>query len=341
MGNRRKPAPPSRARIAIVTTAAAGSALFASAGGAHAEPKPDLATVKAQVDGLNEEAEASTEKYNKFKESSERLRKEAAQLQDQVVAAQEKMSGLKERLSAVAADQYRTGNVDPTIALMLSADPDSYLSRASAQDFAASSQSDLLRLMQSQQRRLDQKRSEATAALAGLDAAEKALAAEKKQVQAKLGEASALLAKLSAADQAKVNAQDGTGRSSRSSARETYNGPATGAAAAALKFAYAQLGKPYEWGATGPSTFDCSGLTGAAWRAGGVSLPRVSQDQWNAGQRVSKANLQPGDLVFFYSDLHHVGIYIGGGKMIHAPRTGKNVEITPIEYMPYVGAVRP
>ncbi|MFD9127327.1 C40 family peptidase, partial [Kitasatospora sp. NPDC059571] len=90
-----------------------------------------------------------------------------------------------------------------------------------------------------------------------------------------------------------------------------------------------------------PGTFDCSGLTGAAWRAAGVSLPRVSQDQWNAGRHVARADLQPGDLVFFYSDLHHVGIYIGGGKMIHAPRTGKNIEITPIEYMPYVGAVRP
>ncbi|WP_431676685.1 NlpC/P60 family protein [Kitasatospora sp. KL5] len=339
MGTRRKPAPPSRARIAIVTTAAAGSALFASAGGAQAEPKADLATVKAQVDELNEQAEAATEKYNKFKEDQQRLQKEATQLQDQVAAAQEKMGGLKERLSAVAADQYRTGNVDPSVALMLSADPDNYLRRASAQDIAASSQSDLLRLLQDQQRRLDQRRAEASTVLAQLDQADRALAAEKKQVQSRLAEATRLLNTLSAADRAKVNAQDS--RSSRDSARETYTGPASGRAAAAVQFAYAQLGKPYEWGATGPGTFDCSGLTGAAWRAAGVSLPRVSQDQWNAGQRIAKSNLQPGDLVFFYSDLHHVGIYIGGGKMIHAPRTGKNIEITPIEYMPYVGAVRP
>ncbi|MBO1417483.1 C40 family peptidase, partial [Streptomyces sp. FH025] len=120
-------------------------------------------------------------------------------------------------------------------------------------------------------------------------------------------------------------------------------GPATGRAADAVKFAYAQLGKPYVWGATGPGSFDCSGLTGAAWKAAGVSLPRVSQDQWNAGQRISRADLQPGDLVFFYSDLHHVGIYIGDGKMIHAPRTGKNVEILPIDSMdgPFMGGTRP
>ncbi|WP_317633984.1 NlpC/P60 family protein, partial [Kitasatospora sp. DSM 101779] len=325
-------------RIALVTTAAAGSALLASAGGAHAEPKADLATVKAQVDDLNEQAEASTEKYNKFKEEQQRLRKDANQLQDQVAAAQEKMAGLRERLSAVAADEYRSGNVDPTVALMLSADPTNYLQRASAQDIAASSQADLLRLLQDQQRRLDQRRAEATAVLARLDETDRALAGEKKQVQAKLGEATRLLNTLSVADRDKVNAQDP--RSSRDSARETYTGPASGRAAAALQFAYAQIGKPYEWGATGPGSFDCSGLTGAAWRAGGVSLPRVSQDQWNAGQHVAKSDLQPGDLVFF-SNLQHVGIYIGGGKMIHAPRTGKNVEILPIDYMPYVGAVRP
>ncbi|MEV8098888.1 NlpC/P60 family protein [Kitasatospora sp. NPDC085879] len=339
MGTRRKPAQPGRTRMALLTTAAAGSALLGSAGGAQAEPTADLATVKAQVDDLNEQAEASTEKYNKFKEDQQRLQKDAAQLQDQVAAAQEKMTGLRERLSAVAADQYRSGNVDPTVALMLSADPSKYLQRASAQDIAASSQSDLLHLLQEQQRRLDQRRAEATTVLAQLDQADRALSAEKKQVQSRLSEATRLLNTLSAADRAKVNGQDP--RSSRASARETYTGPATGRAAAAVQFAYAQLGKPYEWGATGPGTFDCSGLTGGAWRAAGVSLPRVSQDQWNAGQHVSKANLQPGDLVFFYSDLHHVGIYIGGGKMIHAPRTGKNIEITPIEYMPYMGAVRP
>ncbi len=108
-----------------------------------------------------------------------------------------------------------------------------------------------------------------------------------------------------------------------------------------VQFAYSQLGKPYVWGATGPSGYDCSGLTGAAYRAAGVQLPRVSQSQWNAGSRIARADLQPGDLVFFYGDLHHVGLYIGDGRMIHAPRTGKNVEVLPIDAMPYVGAVRP
>ncbi|MGW4165136.1 C40 family peptidase, partial [Streptomyces sp. NPDC004788] len=114
----------------------------------------------------------------------------------------------------------------------------------------------------------------------------------------------------------------------------------TGRAAAAIAFAEAQLGKPYVWGATGPSAYDCSGLTQAAWRAAGVSLPRTTYTQINAGRRVSRSELAPGDLVFFYSGISHVGLYIGGGRMIHAPRPGAPVRIAPIDEMPFAGATR-
>ncbi|MEU3072499.1 C40 family peptidase, partial [Streptomyces laurentii] len=102
-----------------------------------------------------------------------------------------------------------------------------------------------------------------------------------------------------------------------------------------------QIGKPYVWGATGPSSYDCSGLTQAAWRAAGVTLPRTTWDQVKVGTRVATADLQPGDLVFFYDDISHVGIYIGGGKMIHAPKPGAYVREESIYYMPIYGSVRP
>jgi cell wall-associated NlpC family hydrolase len=108
-----------------------------------------------------------------------------------------------------------------------------------------------------------------------------------------------------------------------------------------LSFARAQIGKPYVWGATGPSSFDCSGLTQSAWRAAGVDLPRTTWDQVKVGQSVATADLLPGDLVFFYDDISHVGIYIGDGKMIHAPRPGANVREESIYYMPIHGSVRP
>ncbi|MBT2529583.1 C40 family peptidase [Streptomyces sp. ISL-99] len=108
-----------------------------------------------------------------------------------------------------------------------------------------------------------------------------------------------------------------------------------------LAFARAQIGKPYVWGAAGPSSYDCSGLTQGAWKAAGVALPRTTWDQVNVGTRVATDNLRPGDLVFFYDDISHVGIYIGGGKMIHAPKPGAYVREESVYYMPIYGSVRP
>ena len=100
----------------------------------------------------------------------------------------------------------------------------------------------------------------------------------------------------------------------------------------ALAFARSQIGKPYVWGATGPDSYDCSGLTQGAWKAAGVDIPRVTYDQVNAGTTVPLSNAQPGDLVFFYDDVTHVGIYIGNGMMIHAPKPGAYVREESIYY---------
>ncbi|MGW8949930.1 NlpC/P60 family protein [Streptomyces sp. NPDC055709] len=140
--------------------------------------------------------------------------------------------------------------------------------------------------------------------------------------------------------------QSGSGTGSDTgSGTGTGTGTAGGAYAAkaekVLSFARAQIGKPYVWGATGPSSFDCSGLTQAAWKAAGVDLPRTTWDQVKAGQSVATADLLPGDLVFFYDDISHVGIYIGDGKMIHAPKPGANVREESIYYMPIYGSIRP
>ncbi|MFJ8001015.1 NlpC/P60 family protein [Streptomyces sp. NPDC096310] len=112
-------------------------------------------------------------------------------------------------------------------------------------------------------------------------------------------------------------------------------------AAKVLAFAGAQIGKPYVWGASGPSSYDCSGLTQAAWKAAGVELPRTIAAQVHTGMRVATDDLLPGDLVFFYDDLSHAGIYIGDGMMIHAPKPGANVREESIYYMPIYGSVRP
>jgi peptidoglycan DL-endopeptidase CwlO len=119
------------------------------------------------------------------------------------------------------------------------------------------------------------------------------------------------------------------------------SGPASGRASDAIKMAYEQLGDPYVYGAAGPGSFDCSGLTMFAWASGGVSLPHSSSAQYSSLRHVSIADLQPGDLVFYYSPISHVGIYIGGGRIIHAPHPGQSVEIASLHMMPLAGAARP
>ncbi len=114
----------------------------------------------------------------------------------------------------------------------------------------------------------------------------------------------------------------------------------SGRAADAVAFAKAQIGKPYGYGSTGPGSYDCSGLTGAAWRSAGVSLPRTSQAQYGAGRSVSVSQLQPGDLVFYYGGISHVGMYVGGGQIVHASRPGKPIGYAPVDSMPIAGARR-
>lgn len=121
-------------------------------------------------------------------------------------------------------------------------------------------------------------------------------------------------------------------------AKTTTSTTSTGARAAAI--ALAQVGKPYAWGATGPSSFDCSGLTQWSFRQAGVSLPRTTAPQSQAGTAVSQSALQPGDLVFFYSSASHVGVYIGNGMVVHAPQPGENVKVTAMKYMPFHNARR-
>jgi cell wall-associated NlpC family hydrolase len=112
-------------------------------------------------------------------------------------------------------------------------------------------------------------------------------------------------------------------------------------AGSAVSYARAQVGKAYVWGAAGPDSFDCSGLTMAAWAAQGVSLPHNSQAQYDGGTPVSKSELQPGDLVFYYSPISHVGIYVGGGQVVNALNPGSGVQVSGVDDMPYAGAVRP
>ncbi|MER6571881.1 NlpC/P60 family protein [Streptomyces sp. NPDC001093] len=182
--------------------------------------------------------------------------------------------------------------------------------------------------------------------LSQLSAQEKArLAAIEREKQQEAARKAAELAKQQAAQQQAASSSpsssssssptgsgSGSGSTGSGSTGSTTTGSYDTKAEKALAFARAQIGKPYVWGAIGPDSYDCSGLTQAAWRAAGVTLPRTTYDQVNAGTTVSLADARPGDLVFFYDDISHVGIYIGNGMMIHAPKPGAYVREESIYY---------
>jgi peptidoglycan DL-endopeptidase CwlO len=177
--------------------------------------------------------------------------------------------------------------------------------------------------------------------LKSLTAASDKKLAEARKVLAKLtGDQQKQLADAERKATAKANAE---GRSATKASRDSTRGSVSGSGkgAKALAYAQAQLGEPYARSGAGPSSWDCSGLTMKAWGSVGVSLPHSSRQQFNLGRPVAKSDLQLGDLVFFYSDIHHVALYAGRGQVIHAPRPGKSVEYIKMSYMPYAGARRP
>lgn len=326
----------------LTTAAAAAVAISAQAASAAPSEKPSKDEVKAKVDKLYEEAEQATEQYNGAREKQESLQKEISTIQDNVARGQEELNELRDSIGLAAAAQYRTGTIDSSVQLFLSADPDSYLDKASTLDQLSGQQVEALKKIQEKQRQLAQERSEAAAKLKDLAATRTELGKKKKEVQGKLAEAQKLLNSLTAAEKAALAAQDA--RASRSASARVDLGntkAASGRAAAAFQAAQSVIGSPYVYGASGPSSFDCSGLTSWAYAQAGVSIPRTSQAQANAGTRIySMSDLQVGDLVLFYGDLHHVGLYAGNGQVLHAPHTGATVRYESINNMPFQFGVR-
>jgi cell wall-associated NlpC family hydrolase len=311
--------------VTVLTTAAAAAVAF-SANAANAAPseKPSMDEVKSKVDKLYEDAEAATEKYNGAKEKQEKLQKEISTIQDNVARGQDELNELRDSMGLAAAAQYRTGSIDSSLQLFLSSNPDDYLDKASTADQLSAQQVEALKKIQEKQRELAQERSEASEKLQDLASTRTELGKKKQQVQSKLAEAQKLLNSLTAAQKAALAAQQT--RASRDSAERVDIGdvPAgSGRALDAFRAAQTQLGKPYVYGATGTASYDCSGLTSWAYAQAGIGLPRTSQAQANYGTRIySQSQLKVGDLVFFFNDLHHVGLYAGNGQIIHAPRTG-------------------
>jgi cell wall-associated NlpC family hydrolase len=356
---------------ALATAALTSVALLSqTATAAPADDRPSLEEVQRKVDDLYRQAGSATEKYNAAKEKTAKQREQVDGLLDSLAARTQELNDAREELGSFAAAQYRTGtSVSDTATLLLADSPQDYFDQNQLMDRLTGRQKQLVDDYATQQAETMEKRREATESLRTLTDAQTDLKTAKATVRTKLSSARRLLADLTAEEQARLAAiekkkqeeaarkaeelarqqaaeqkrqeeaaaaaQEAASGTTSSSASSSPGSPDPGYATAAekaLAFARAQIGKPYVWGATGPGSYDCSGLTQAAWKDAGVDLPRTTYDQVNAGTTVSISAARPGDLVFFYDDISHVGIYIGDGMMIHAPKPGAYVREESVYY---------
>lgn len=353
--------------VGLCVALAAPAVDSASAAPAPAATAAKIATVQRTLRALNMKIELTVEQYN-----SARLALSTAQRKSAVANANAERTyreyvGKRLMLSGFVNSAYRTGP-DGSLEAMITSTPAEYLDRLSTLDEVSHRQAEIVTSVDAaRQRYSDQVAAVQAAARSALQVTQH-IATAKSSIETQIATQRGILAGLQAqqrqlaqlaarqqaanktaaasssrtlAGQVQAVSRSVTG-SSRSAGPTSYPAPpASGRAAAAVAAARSVLGRPYVWGAAGPSSFDCSGFTMWSWAHAGVSLPHSSGAQYGSGAHVSKSALQPGDLLFFYSPISHVGMYIGGGLMIHAPHTGDVVRIATPQWGDFVGAVRP
>lgn len=304
---------------------------FVASGPASAEPSID--TVKKKVEKLYHEAEVASERYNTVRVRMEKSREQLAALSSELKDQQDTVDGMRRDVAALVVSQYQGQALSTASELALADDPDAFLDNLNAVTTYNAQRAEVLDSYGEELERLELRKAAVSTETKALADAAKELESEKKTIDEKASEAKAELDKLEAEARERMLAGDFTG--------DLPSVPASGRAAAVVRFALSQVGKSYVYGAAGPNAYDCSGLTMVAWGRAGVGLPHSSRAQQGSGRHVSQSQLQPGDLVFYYSPVSHVGIYIGNGMIVHAANPGAGVKVDPVNSMPYSGAVRP
>jgi cell wall-associated NlpC family hydrolase len=308
-------------------------ALAFPAGAAIAAPHPSAQQIQRKLNKLNSTADHIVDQYNQDRVDVGKANKTYQKLNKSAKKDEKVVGRMRGKIAMMASVAYQDGNLTATPSTMFAdGNPQKVLDQLASLDHLSSSQMASIRTFLNSDAKLRRDRDQAKRKLDDARKSLKKVRGKRSQIQKLIKQQKHLLSQLPPQDRPQAPGSTGG----------HYNGPASGSARAALNYAYAQKGKPYVYGGTGPGGYDCSGLTMMSWRAAGVSLPRTSQAQYNAGHHVDQSQLQPGDLVFF-DGLGHVGMWVGGGDIIHAPHTGAYVEVVPFSSMAssYVGAVRP
>lgn len=307
----------------------------------------DLEAVRKQLDDLYHAAAVATDEYNAAEEAADQQSAAIVALAKKIVKGQERLAELERRAGAAAAAQYRSGGLPDEAQLMLSDDPQEFLDGAGRVVQGQRATKGLLEEMTRTQEDLEQYAKDASTQWERLEANRKAKAAAQKKVKKQIKAAEDLEAKLEKEEKERLARLEQAAAYKAQTAwldsgvLDEISSKASAQGKKAVEYATAQLGKPYEWGAEGPGSYDCSGLTSQAWASAGQAIPRTSQQQWKQLPRVDIKDMRPGDLIIYNDDASHVAMYIGDGAIIHAPRPGRTVTIAGAGSMSILAVVRP
>jgi cell wall-associated NlpC family hydrolase len=341
--------------LALLVALAGGTAVGAAPAAPDAALAAKARALQARLDAQNAEVERLAERLNATDDRRHRLQQRLARLRARQQSAQRELEEAQRRLDEQVRATYMNGPQWLLGELVGGTNPPDAMRRIPMEKAALEAQAAVVTQVRISKAEVDDLNERVATDLAEADLVHRRQAEERRQVQRLVAQLQATLDRI---DQQLAGYLDAEQARSEAARRAAWSGYMSGVgsvqswlqagpvARAAVRWALAQLGDPYRWGATGPDTFDCSGLTSSAYRAAGVSIPRVSRAQWGAGPHVQLANLLPGDLVFYAdnpadpSTIHHVGMYIGNGLMVHAPHTGDVVRVASIWRESYAGATR-
>jgi peptidoglycan DL-endopeptidase CwlO len=307
----------------------------------------ELETVRAKLEGLYHDAAVATDAYNAAEEKADKQSAEIVDLANEIVKGQEKLDKLQDLIGAAARAQYRGGSLPPEVQLWLSENPQEFLEGADRLRQGQLATKGLLAEMNRTQDDLEQYSKDASARWQKLEANRKAKEKAKKKIKKQIAAAEKLEADLEDDERERLAKLEEDAAQQKQAAwldsgiLDEIDGNASEQGKKAVKFATDQIGKAYEWGAEGPRTYDCSGLTSQAWIAAGRGIPRTSQEQWRQLKHIPVENMRPGDLIIYNADASHVAMYIGDGAIVHAPRPGRTVTIAGAGTRPILGVVRP
>ena len=317
---------------------AGGLAVFAT--GAGAAPQPTVSQVQAKINQLTTQFDKVSQQLDQASQQLSAAQTKLSQVRVRLKNANTQFQTAQANVAATAAAAFEDTGATSIAGVLTSGDPSVVLQQGSLLMELSGNRSAQTRQLltdASQLAGVEQEMQRTEAGVAGL---KQQLAAHKSSLGKLIDTQKATLASLTVPQQQMVQANTIGGGGTTTA---TYTGPTSTQAGKAVAFAYAQLGKPYQWGATGPGSYDCSGLVQAAWAAAGVSIPRTTYAQWAALPHISTSALEPGDLLYF-DGIGHVAMYVGGGYIIDAPQTGLNVQKIPLSgwyQSTLVGAARP